>query len=166
MKVVSSGIVDGWFEDKYGSKGLDFIYGVVPSYSIPFEIINPPQGTVSFAFILIDYDTVPELGFPWINWMGANLKRTKVYENESLSATDFLQGYSSYSGHEGGFTNVKYGGMWPTEDRHTYTLQIFALDKELDFKDGFSYSDLIRGVQKNTLAIASVSGLYSSQKKK
>ncbi len=40
MKVLSSGIVDGWFEDRFGSRGSEFIYDVVPSRSIPFEIIN------------------------------------------------------------------------------------------------------------------------------
>lgn len=165
MKVLSSGIVDGWFEDRFGSRGSEFIYDVVPSRSIPFEIINPPEGTVSFAFILIDYDTVPELGFAWINWMGANLRRTKVEENESLTATDFLQGYSSYSGHEGGFTDVRYGGMWPTDGRHAYTLQIFAVNRVLDLRDGFTYSELIREVQRGTLAISSVSGLYSAHER-
>lgn len=163
MKVTCTGIVKGWFEDKYGSKGNDFVYDVVPSRSIPFEIIDPPEGTVSFAFMLIDYDTVPELGFAWINWLGANLKRTKVEENESLTATDFVQGYSSYSGKEGGFTDVKYGGMWPTKGRHTYSLQVFALSRELDLEEGFSYSEMISEVQKCTLAIASVSGMYSSE---
>ena len=39
MKVTSSAIKNGAFEDKYGKRGTQFSPNGMPTYSIPFEII-------------------------------------------------------------------------------------------------------------------------------
>ena len=45
MKVSSKAIVNGEFEDKYGKRGSQFSPSGMPSYSIPFEIKDAPEGT-------------------------------------------------------------------------------------------------------------------------
>ena len=45
MKVSSKAIVNGEFEDKYGKRGSQFSPSGMPSYSIPFEIEDAPEGT-------------------------------------------------------------------------------------------------------------------------
>lgn len=54
MKVISSAIKNGAFEDKYGKRGSQFSPNGMPSYSIPFEISEVPEGTKSFAVVLED----------------------------------------------------------------------------------------------------------------
>lgn len=95
MKVTSSAIKNGAFEDKYGKRGKQFSPNGMPTYSIPFDISEVPVGTKSFAVVLEDKDAITASGFVWIHWLIANLKRTSVQENESLTATDYVQGANS-----------------------------------------------------------------------
>ena len=52
MFVTSSAIQNGAFEDKYGKRGTQFSPNGMPTYSIPFDIHDAPQGTKSFAVVL------------------------------------------------------------------------------------------------------------------
>lgn len=58
MFVTSSAIQNGAFEDKYGKRGTQFSPNGMPTYSIPFEIHDAPQGTKSFAVVLEDKDAI------------------------------------------------------------------------------------------------------------
>ena len=87
MKVYSSGIDDnGYWRDIYGKRGQQFGKDGMPTYSIPLEIVDAPAGTRSFAIVLEDKDAVPVCGFVWIHWLVANLTKSSLAENESLSA--------------------------------------------------------------------------------
>ena len=55
----------------------------MPTYSIPFEIHDAPQGTKSFAVVLEDKDAITASGFVWIHWLIADLERTVIQENEA-----------------------------------------------------------------------------------
>ena len=61
MKVISHGIINGIIEDKYGKRGTLNENGM-PIYSLPFEILDAPQGTKSFALLLEDKDAFPVSG--------------------------------------------------------------------------------------------------------
>ena len=54
MFVTSSAIQNGAFEDKYGKRGTQFSPNGMPTYSIPFEIHDAPQGTKSFEMCIRD----------------------------------------------------------------------------------------------------------------
>ena len=69
MFVTSSAIQNGAFEDKYGKRGTQFSPNGMPTYSIPFEIHDAPQGTKSFAVVLEDKDAITASGFVWIHWL-------------------------------------------------------------------------------------------------
>ena len=97
MKVTSSAIENGHFADKYGKRGDQFSPNGMPTYSIPFEITDAPAGTKSFAVVLEDKDAITASGFVWIHWLIADLERTSIKENESQSATDFVQGANSWA---------------------------------------------------------------------
>ena len=71
--------------------------------SLPISIQDAPAGTVSYAIVLEDKDAYPVSGgFVWIHWTVANLTRTELEENESVSATDFVQGANSWMSVQGG----------------------------------------------------------------
>ena len=73
MKVTSSAIKNGAFEDKYGKRGTQFSPNGMPTYSIPFEISDVPTDTKSFAVVLEDKDAITASGFVWIHWLNVAL---------------------------------------------------------------------------------------------
>lgn len=163
MKVISSAIQQGHFQDQYGKRGEQQQNGM-PTYSIPFEIFDAPAGTKSFAVVLEDKDAVPAVGFVWTHWLIANLERTKVEQNESQTATDFVQGANSWASPLGQFDISSascYGGMAPPNAPHRYELYVYALDCKLDLKPGFRFNELHFAIQNHILAQASLMGWYS-----
>ena len=157
MKVSSIGVRNGIIDDKYGQFGTQFLDGM-PTYSLPFDIQDVPEGTKAFAVVLDDKDAIPVAGFDWIHWLIANLKQTSLPENVSIRQdNDFIQGLSSW--------NVPlYGGMMPPDRAHTYDLTVYALDTELPLKTGFSYDELMVSMQGHIIAEAETHGIYPSIK--
>lgn len=163
MIITSSAIKNGVFEDKYGKRGTQFSPNGMPTYSIPFDIQNAPEGTKSFAVVLEDKDAITASGFVWIHWLIANLTRSCVQENESLTATDYVQGANSWASVLGKFDVSEassYGGMAPPNCLHRYELIVYALDTTLDLKQGFRFNDLHFAMQGHILAQASIMGTY------
>lgn len=163
MIVTSSAIKNGAFEDKYGKRGTQFSPNGMPTYSIPFEIQDAPAGTKSFAVVLEDKDAITASGFVWIHWLIANLERTSVKENESQTATDYVQGANSWASVLGKFELDEasaYGGMAPPNCLHRYELVVYALDTKLELKQGFRFNDLHFAMQGHILEQAVVMGTY------
>ncbi|WP_150539208.1 YbhB/YbcL family Raf kinase inhibitor-like protein [Actinobacillus vicugnae] len=163
MKVMSSAIENGVFADKYGKRGNQFSPNGMPSYSIPFEISDAPAATQSFVVVLEDKDAITASGFVWIHWLIADLTRTRIAENESQTATDFVQGANSWASKLGNFSIEEasyYGGMAPPNCKHRYELIVYALDTKLNLASGFRFNDLHFAMQGHILASASVMGTY------
>lgn len=168
MKIKSNSINEkGYFYDKYGKYGEKFLKGM-PSHSIDFEIIDAPEGTKSFAFILDDHDAIAVCGFTWIHWAGANLKKTKVNEGESENTSDFIQGVNSWGAPILGEEALSreeasnYGGMAPPNCAHTYELRVYALDCEVNLENGFLVNELYNEMRGHILEVATLEGLYRS----
>ncbi len=162
MIITSSGIKDGWIDDKYGKYSKHIRHGV-PTFSLPLEIHGAPSGTVTFALVLEDKDAIPVCGFSWIHWVVANLTRTSLAENESATATDFVQGTTSFHGKLGNLDRLSascYGGMGPPDAPHMYELHVFALDCRLDLKKGFYMNELYKAMNGHILAQATLPGYY------
>ena len=167
MKVISNGIKNGHFEEKYGFKGSQVNDAGIHNYSIPFEIIDPPKGTVSYAILLEDKDAVPVTGgFSWIHWAACNFTRTSIKENESASARDFVQGLNSYTSMQGGKKPpeacIGYCGMWPPNCPHVYELHVYALDTKLDISSGFYMNEMFRKMDGHVLDSYTVKGIYDN----
>lgn len=163
MIITSSAIKNGVFEDKYGKRGEQFSPNGMPTYSIPFEIQQAPEGTKCFAVVLEDKDAITASGFVWTHWLIADLERTTVAENESQTATDFIQGANSWASVLGKFGIEEasfYGGMAPPNCMHRYELIVYALDAKLNLQPGFRFNDLHFAMQGHILGQASVMGIY------
>lgn len=163
MYITSSAIQQGHFEDKYGKRGSQFSPKGMPTYSIPFEIRNAPAGTQSFAVVLEDKDAITASGFVWIHWLIADLERTVIQENESQTATDYVQGANSWASVLGKFDLEEasfYGGMAPPNCKHRYELIVYALDCKLNLQRGFRFNDLHFAMQNHILAQTSIMGEY------
>ncbi len=156
MKVNSSAIQNGQIALPYGKFGTQFADDM-PSYSLPFQITDVPAGTVSFAVVLDDPDSVPVCGFTWMHWLVANLKRPGLNANESIQINpDFVQGNNSWH-------KSLYGGMAPPDKPHTYVLTVYAFDADLPLQNGFSHDDLLHHIAgPHLLATAQITGVYPS----
>ena len=165
MYTTSTGIVDGIIKDQYGKRGNQFDQYGMPTYSLPFKILNEPDKTVCFALVLEDKDAVPVSGFSWIHWLAVNIKRSELKENESLTAKDYVQGTNSWSGKLGTSDRLSasfYGGMAPPNAPHVYELHVFALDQELNLSRGFYMNELYKAMEGHILAQATIKGLYAN----
>ncbi|MEG0980234.1 MAG: YbhB/YbcL family Raf kinase inhibitor-like protein [Erysipelotrichaceae bacterium] len=167
MYITSTGCKNGLFDDKYGKRGTQFNENGVANYSIPFKIEDAPANSVSFAFVLEDKDAYPVSGgFVWIHWLGANLTRKEVLENESISATDFVQGMNSWVSIQGGNQSLElssyYGGCMPPDAPHLYELHVYALDTTLKLEKGFLMNDLYKQMDQHILMEATLKATYNS----
>lgn len=164
MNVTSTGLERGYFFDRFGKRGNQKnSFGKV-DYSIPFSIAEAPKDTGSFAFWLEDKDAIPVCGFSWIHWVGANLNRSTVAENESISNSHFIQGANSNVSPLAGAHSIEessyYTSMSPPDTDHLYELHVFALDTMLDLGSGFFLNELYRKMQGHVLGTATLSGYY------
>ena len=167
MRVISEGIVDGVIQDPYGKRGTQFSAHGVPACSLPFEILDPPAGTRSYAFVLEDKDAVPVTrGFSWIHWTGCNLTEPRVEADASRRSPAFVQGLNSWTSVQGGSLPPEacccYGGMGPPDRPHVYELHVYALDTRLDLAAGFWMNELYRAMEGHVLDSATLRGIYSS----
>ena len=162
MLVVSDAIQNGVISDCYGKRGNNFINGM-PTYSLPFEILDVPSNAESFVVILDDKDSVPVCGFVWLHWLIANLTRTSVLANESQTAKDFLQGVNSWVKQTDFNRKLAtcYGGMAPPDKGHYYELSVYALDATLKLTNGFYYNELYWVMQKHIVSVATLKGFYN-----
>lgn len=165
MKVISSGIINGIIEKKYGQDGEHFNENGMPTYSLPFEIIDAPKEAKSFAVFLEDKDAYPiSGGFSWVHWLAVNITKTKVLENESQTTKDFIQGQNSWISIQGGQQSKElssfYGGMAPPDKTHTYELNVYALDCLLDLENGFMLNDMFNAMEGHILDSYNLKGKY------
>ncbi len=149
----------GQIPKKYGKYSGIMSDCDVPILSVPFTVVDAPEGTVSYALVLDDVDAVPVCGFVWIHWIAADITDPVVTEGASLSA-DFPQGLNSLVGSLGEEQAHGYGGMAPPDAPHTYTLRVYALDCKLGLSDGFYYNELVHAMKGHILAEACVEGTY------
>jgi len=167
MIVTSNGIVNGKIKDEYGGRGTQFNENNVPTYSLPFVAENVPALTRSLSIVLEDKDAYPVTGgFAWIHWLAANITRFALKENESQTATDFIQGRNSWTSIQGGEQSAElssyYGGMTPPDKPHTYELHVYALDTLLDLKQGFLYNELYHAMDGHILEQCTLKGIYEN----
>lgn len=165
MIITSTGIKDGIIDNRYGKHGSAFDMNGVPSYSLPFKVEQAPKGTKCFALLLEDKDAFPvSNGFSWIHWTAANITRNELKDNESRTATDFIQGVNSWISVQGGSLKREhcryYGGMTPPDKPHIYELHVFALNSMLDLQNGFNMNEMFHLMRPHILETSTLLGIY------
>lgn len=150
----------GYINGKYAKQATQTIQGK-PCVSFPIEISEVPTQAKSLAFALIDWDSIPVCGCPWIHWVGANLNpmTTLIPANASQSGiVKMTRGKNTLAGPVGGQLDPKisehYTGPFPPDQPHDYTLYFYALDQKLPLKNGFWFNQLRRAMRGHVLAKA------------
>jgi len=106
--------------------------------------IDPaPDGTKSTALIMDDPDAMGAVGKVWVH----NL----WYWN------DKPKGISG----KNDFGEIGYGGPAPPDKRHTYIFKVYALDVELDLKEGYSKEELEDAMKGHIIAEGKLTGTFA-----
>ena len=107
------------------------------------DIRNFPVNTKCLALIMDDPDAMGAVGKVWVHWL--------EYGNTDDSVTEG----------KNDFGEIGYGGPAPPDKRHTYIFKAYALDTELDLKEGFSKQELEDAMKDHIIAEAKLTGTYA-----
>ncbi|MBG0730801.1 YbhB/YbcL family Raf kinase inhibitor-like protein [Mycoplasma sp. 'Moose RK'] len=137
IKITIPDVKKGVLDTQFGNGNLGKKYPNSVSFPIKWTKVKNAK---SYALALIDYETTAELGFVFIHWVAANIKKNKLKWDDSFSRPDKMYQFensmtrhannylltSFYREHPDG---VYFGPLPPVED-HNYRLEVFALDVE------------------------------------
>ena len=105
---------------------------------------RPPSSTTTLALIMDDPDAMGAVGKVWVHWL--------QYHN--LSESSPVEGKTD-------FGEIGYGGPAPPDKRHTYIFKAYALDTELELKEGYSKNELEDAMKGHVLAEAKLTGTFA-----
>ena len=105
---------------------------------------RPPSSTTTLALIMDDPDAMGAVGKVWLHWL--------QYHN--LTESSPVEGKTD-------FNEIGYGGPAPPDGRHTYVFKAYALDIELELKEGFSKQELEGAMKDHILAEAKLTGTFA-----
>ncbi|MDR2184742.1 MAG: YbhB/YbcL family Raf kinase inhibitor-like protein [Treponema sp.] len=125
--------------------------------SLPFNWVQPPENTQSFALILYDPD-----GANWIHWAVFNIPVNSNSIAENASGTNMPTGSVEL---ENEFGSSGYGGPEPPagSGTHRYIATLYALNTTaISGLGGFkSYADISAILSGKVIDKASLTGTYS-----
>ena len=108
------------------------------------SFVRPPSNTTTLALIMDDPDAMGAVGKVWVHWL--------QYHN--LSEPSPIEGKTD-------FGEIGYGGPAPPDVRHTYIFKAYALDGELDLKEGYSKQELENVMKDHIIAEAKLTGTFA-----
>ena len=105
---------------------------------------RPPSSTTTLALVMDDPDAMGAVGKVWLHWL--------QYHN--LTESSQVEGKTD-------FDEIGYGGPAPPDGRHTYIFKAYALDTELELKEGFSKQELEDAMKDHILAESKLTGTFA-----
>ncbi len=182
MMKVHVGLDGGYLADRFGkyASAADKDGGHASRRSFPFEVDDVPEDAQALAWLLLDWDSIPVCGLPWVHWCawlddgrdmdddmapglrdsagpvgGAESESVAVPEDASRQGVEGLhQGRTSGKGARGVF-GVGYEGPCPPDKDHVYTLYVAALDEAPQGLDEpFWANELVAACRGHILALA------------
>ncbi len=106
---------------------------------------NIPEGTKTIALVMDDPDAMSAVGKVWVHWL-------EYHDVNDITTT--IQGKTD-------FGEIGYGGPAPPDKRHTYIFKAYALNMELDLKEGYSKKELEDAINSNIISKAKLTGTFT-----
>ncbi len=122
--------------------------------SPPLEILQVPEEAKSLVLIMADPDSVKSTGKIWNHW---------VLFNISIDISEIEEGAEIGTSGMNSFGNKGYGGACPTSGEHSYLFRLYALDIELDLKEGASKEEVEEVMKDHIIETAELIGRYSRE---
>ena len=169
MQILSTGIVDGMIDNRFGQKGEQFFNNIMPNRSLPLTWTQLPTDTQTLALTMVDFDAIPPCGFPWIHWCVANIDPTlgSLPENASVDlnltegANSWSSGLLDSQNRIERLESAAFGGCAPPDKLHQYDITLYALDTTLSLKKGFFMNELLSAIEGHVLDHATLIGNYA-----
>jgi len=157
MLINSKNVKNGLLDPKFGgnsSEKTSLTKGIVNS-SFHIEWKDLKKESKYLNFIFIDHDANPVCSFSWIHWMVADVDvdLKQLQENASNKNKDIIQGVNSWNS---SFLSdgkhlideaSNFGGCYPPDKDHTYTLKVYATSKKTNLRKGFFMNELLNEIK-------------------
>tara|TARA_Y100000590_G_scaffold428237_1_gene539315 strand:+ start:363 stop:788 length:426 start_codon:yes stop_codon:yes gene_type:complete len=102
------------------------------------------ENTKTVSLIMDDPDAIEAVGKVWVHWL--------QYYNTQDSI--MVEGKTD-------FGEIGYGGPAPPDKRHTYIFKAYALDTQLDLKEGYSKQELEDAMKGHIISEAKLTGTFT-----
>lgn len=118
------------------------------------DISEVPENTESLALIMDDPDAMEPAGKIWVHWVVYNINplTTDIGEDESPGTEGITD-----------FRKTGYNGPNPPDQEHMYVFKVYALDTELDLKEGASKEEVEEAIESHVIEEAKLKGSYPSE---
>lgn len=113
-----------------------------------------PERTKTFALIMDDPDAP---GGTFVHWVVYNIPPDVNKLPEGSTYQTLPEGAKQGTNH---FGDADYGGPCPPRGTHTYYFKMYALDSEVQLKEGAGKRDLLKAMEGHILAEAQLTGTY------
>jgi len=152
--VTSGNAIEGGLAMKLKSSAFEHNKFIPKKFTCEGADVNPgliiediAEETKSLALIVDDPDA--PMG-TWVHWVVFDIPPVSMIEENSIPGK---QGSND-------FGRKNYGGPCPPSGTHRYFFKIYALDKNLNLKEGTTKEELEKAMQGHILDKAELIGLY------
>jgi Raf kinase inhibitor-like YbhB/YbcL family protein len=140
------------------SSAIDSKEFILEKYTCQGENVNPPltfseipEGAKSLVLIMDDPDAPSGT---YVHWILYNMSPATIQVNENALPPASLEGLTT-KGDKG------YKGPCPPEGQtHHYYFKLYALNKELDLKEGVSIDEINEAIEDSVIEQCEIIGLY------
>ena len=143
---------EGDIPDHFTCRGLNI--------SPPLSFANAPQGTESYALIMVDLDT--PIG-TITHWVLYNIPSDVRELGEGIPPGRLLP--NGFSQGRNGMFRFGYMGPCPPWGRHRYLFRLFALDRMLPSEGALNRRRLLNATKTHILAEAALLGYYPKKER-
>ena len=117
----------------------------------PLEITDIPQNAKTWALIVEDLDAPSKT---WVHWLIWNIPADNTSIQEGKPPKKAIYGTND-------FNKIEYGGPCPPSGTHRYFFKAYALDTEIDLKEGATKEQLLEEIEGHVIEYTQLIGLYS-----
>ena len=122
--------------------------------SIPLKISKAPEETKSLVLIMDDPDAMGAVGKVWVHWVLWNIPSNTKEVTENSIPINSVEGKTD-------FDEIGYGGPAPPDKEHTYIFKLYALDTNLNLKQGSIKTEVEESMKKHILTEAKLEGKFA-----